>query len=72
MTAIEEFVFSSDKLKNAILDEALRENAVLRDRIDSIQQELNNTLDRMRMLQSKLSAMESVNTRLLATIDDQR
>lgn len=72
MTAIEEFIFSSDKLKNAILDEALRENAILRERLDNIQQDLTNTLDRMRMLQSKLTAMESVNARLLAQIDDQR
>lgn len=68
MTPVEEFILNSDKLKTAVLEEALRENAVLRERIADHEQVIASFQDRISLLQSKLNAMEAVNTRLLVGV----
>lgn len=72
MTPVEEFVFNSDKLKTLILDEALRENNTLREQVADLRAEIGTLIQRLTMTQSKMAALESVNARLLATIDDHK
>lgn len=62
----------SDRLKSLILDECLSENASLREQVDDLKQEMSALIKRWTTTQAKMAALESVNARLLAQIDDHK
>lgn len=72
MTPVEEFVLNSDKLKTAILQEALAENAQLRERIADLEADLANQRTAHNLVASKMVTLERVNARLMTQLDDMR
>lgn len=72
MTPVEEFIHNSDRLKTAILNEALAENAQLRERITDLETELSLQRTTFNLISSKLVTMEAVNAKLLRQMDDMK
>lgn len=72
MTPVEEFIHNSDRLKTAILNEALAENARLRERVADLEAELANQRAAHNLISSKLVTMEVVHAKLLRQLDDMK
>lgn len=72
MSPVEEFILNSDKLKQAILEEALRENAKLRELVDEQASIIHQLKDSVLLMQSKMNTLERVNARLSASLDDMK
>jgi chromosome segregation ATPase len=60
LTPIEEFVHNSHTLKSQMLDEALKENAILRDRIAELESEISASRKLVHDVSSKLMSVERV------------
>ncbi len=60
LSPIEEFVRNSETLKSAMLDEAMRENAILRDRVAELESELTASRKLVGDVSMKLMSVERV------------